>query len=728
MIKNSITYLIDSFFEERERWFLWLPVLFATGIGIYFILDFEPALWSGVIALELLVLFAYVARFRPALVFVSVCVGTILLGFTYMQMRSRYLQAPVISKKINFAKVSARVIKIEKFSRSYRILFDDVKIEKIKKEKTPKKIRIKFKFPDAKFIAGSYVSFNASLNPPSSPAVAGGYNFSRRAWFEQIGAVGFSFSRPKIIKAKTSISIKDRFLFNVDIFRKKIAHKIYEILPGEEGKICASLIAGERGEIPRKITDNYRDSGLAHMLSISGLHMGLFASLVYFVVRLLLSAVPFLSQRLNTKKIAAFLAIISITLYLFISGMRVPSQRAYFMTVVVLVGVLFDRRAISIRLIVWAGFVVLLFHPEALVSPSFQMSFAAVIALVSAYEAGAGKLSTFLSKKQNDEFVFESVLRVVASYIAGILLSDFIASLATTPYAIYHFNRVAVYTTLGNFLAAPFFGFLVMPFAVLSLFLSFVGLEQIPVLIMGWGVRQMNSITSYVASLSDSVMLVAQIPSYGLALLSLGGVWLCVWRKKWRLLGLIPIFIGVYSAFNVNIPDVVISEDASVVAVKVGKNLSIKPSKKGRFVKKTWLEFYGVEKKNSKSDKALQKALWGEGKSKRYLKLANDVKREKNVSISCDVWGCVYKTKGKVIAISEKEESHPKDCKTADIIFSKTPIRINCDYPELAIDRFDLWKNGSYSLWIKGETIKYITSSNVVGDRPWNALMARKNH
>ena len=370
--------------------------------------------------------------------------------------------------------------------------------------------------------------------------------------------------------------------------RSRIINHIKSVLPPDEAAVTAAIVAGEQGGISRELINHYRDSGLAHFLSISGLHMTMIAGLMFFLIRLLMALIPPLALYFDSKKVSAWFAIFISLVYLFISGMAVPAQRAFIMTFVVLLGVLTDRRAISMQTIALAAFLVLLISPEVLTSASFQMSFAAVLGLIAFYEKVESRVRRFLRVDGMNKW-----LRAVWLYIIGVVVSDFIASLMTLPFAVYHFNMVALYTTLGNFLAGPVIGLVIMPFVLLGLLLLPFGLDAPFIKIVGLGISWVNEITAWVASLPYAGYQVPSLPHWGLMMIVAGGLWLMLWQAGWRRWGWLGIIVGVLSLLTVRVPDIMISADLKTVAFKnADGRLELVSSRGGRFVKNVWQSKY----------------------------------------------------------------------------------------------------------------------------------------
>ena len=281
-------------------------------------------------------------------------------------------------------------------------------------------------------------------------------------------------------------------------------------LPPEQAAIVAAIVTGNRDLMTPEQAAAYRDSGLAHFLSISGLHMSMIAGLMFFLVRLVIAMIPALSLRYNSKKAAAVLAMFVSAVYLAISGAAVPTQRAFIMTFVVLLAVLFERQAVSMRVLAFAALIILVVSPQMLVSISFQLSFAAVTALVAFYERCGKRVERFLSGEKGT--LAGKVCRGIFAYLAGIVIADLVASLATLPFSIYHFNRIAVYTSLANLAAGPIIGLMIMPAVLLSLLTIPLGLSWLPLKIAGFGVGLVNDLTEYVASLPHAAAEVYSFP------------------------------------------------------------------------------------------------------------------------------------------------------------------------------------------------------------------------
>ena len=581
-----LKFIQNCWQEDKDRRILWSPVLFGLGIACYFAFTLEPSKWLTLFVIETLIILAIVFRHRISILRILGFLAIIVAGFSVIQLKSIWLNYPTEKLTSDTFYFKGQIVSVDtNYQGRKRFTLKNIQDFDGKIYKGKYRITQRSKKDEAEI--GDCVEMVGTISPLSKEVVVDGYQFDRKGYFEGLKGSGFAESRwfkiscSDIGKAKPVANI-------IANWRQKIVKHIQQILPSSEAAIASAIIAGERGAINEEQYTQYRNSGLAHFLSISGLHMSMLAGLMFFLVRFVIALFPKLALRIDSKKIAAIFAIILSLIYLFISGNAIPAQRAFIMTFVVLLGVLTNRRAISIQTISLAAFIILLVSPEVLVSASFQMSFAAVLGLIAFYE----KISHYVQKFLNISG-FRKWVRVILLYILGIIISDFIASVMTLPFAIYHFNMIAVYTTLGNFLAGPVIGLVIMPFVLLSLLFMPFGLDTIFLKITGFGISLVNQITFYVASLPNAAIQVPSIPHWGLVLIIGGGLWFIIWQAKWRYWGLFAIVIGLFSIITVRTPDIIISPDAKVVAFKnkQGK-LEIVSSRSGRFIKDIWQNKY----------------------------------------------------------------------------------------------------------------------------------------
>lgn len=675
-------YLEEQFLGEQNRWFLWMPVLFAIGIGAYFVLPQEISPWWTLGIIESLIVLAVLFRRRIFALVLLMIVAVVVLGFTNIQLKALYLSENPQVMAPEKTYLSGKISAIDyNYRGNQRLLLTDT--TNFEKDRNFGSLKVSVRSKETGLHVGQCVEMAVSIMPLAKAAMVGGYQFDRKAYFDGLSGNGYALSQALPIECEIPTSWSQNFKFGIDKLRNKIIAHIREVLPPDQASITAAIIAGEQGVIRKEVIQNYRDSGLAHFLSISGLHMSMIAGLMFFLVRLIVAFIPALAVRYDSKKLAAVFAILISIFYLLISGAQIPAQRAFIMNFIVVLGILLGRRAISMKTISWAGLFVLILTPQALVGASFQMSFAAVVALIAFYEKYAGNLQRFLNGNKNAEQSFViKFIKIIWVYIIGIMVSDLVASLATMPFAIYHFNKIAVYTTLTNLLAGPIIGLIIMPFVLLSLLLMPLGLDYWPLKITGWGVEQINHITAYVSSLQGAGYQVVSMPLWGLLTIVFGALWLCIWNKSWRKLGWIGVVIGTLSVFSVKTPDVLINEDASAVAFKDNMGeLVIMPSRGNYFSKKIWLEKTANNKLSAKQNKLLKQIYKGEAVDANWLDL------------KCDNYSCIYKNVVK----------YYKD-KRFDI----------------AGKAIDIPQTLGVSVYLDGAKQEIITVRDYIGNRYWN--------
>jgi len=618
-LRTFFNYLKDNFFAEKDRFILWIPVLFGLGIGLYFLLPIEPSYWFIVILVEILLALLYIWRYDAHKFFIVSALLIVAFGFANIQVRSiyqeKFIQSPTSNKETTY--LSGKILKIDNNAKGkIRLLLTDA-ADFDNKRKGLHRVTLSAKETTLK--QGDCVELIATLMPPMMPVIPNGYQFNRKSFFEGLSAVGYANSTVFKIECRSPASFSQKISFLIDDLRKNVTQKINRELPKDEAAITSAILAGDRNDISLSLNQQYRDSGLAHFLSISGLHMSMIAAIAFFVVRLMISLITPLALKYDSKKIAAYFAIFMSFVYLLISGGEIPAQRAFIMTFVVLLGVLFSRNAISMRMLGFAAFIVLLISPFAIISASFQMSFAAVLVLIAFYERFSSSIHKFFKGK--------NVFKIIFAYIVGLLLSDLVASVATLPFAIYHFNRIAVYTTLGNLLAGPVIGIIIMPFVLFSLFLMPFNLYELPLKIVGFGINIVNKITCYVSSLPNAGYQVLSMPFWGLMLIVFGGLWLCIWQRKWRLWGFVPIMFGVLSMFVVKTPDVIFSADGKNIALKDNfENIVIMPTRGNDFVKQMWLEKTANQQANKHEQETLKQIYKGKTVDKNRIDLVCDEK------------------------------------------------------------------------------------------------------
>jgi competence protein ComEC len=695
---NKYGFLFEA---EQSRFVLWTPVALGAGIALYFLLNVEPPLWVGLAGLFAALTGLWLTRGRntPLLYVVSLSAVLFFVGFSAAQWRTAFVAAPVLERAMGPTLVEGRIVTLELRTRGARVTLENPRISGLGPERTPQKVRVVLsgKQPDLK--VGDWIWLRARISPPPPPAAPGAFDFQRRLFFSGIGAVGFSYGAARVKSTgdvPASLSPLQSGLGSLSRLRGLIGKRVIAAFGETDqvavGAVIQALMTGARGAIPKQVLDDFRDSGIAHLLAISGLHIGLIAGIVFFGFRSILALIEPLALRYPIKKWAALMAIVCAFCYALIAGATVPTMRAFLMIGVVLLAVIFERRGLSLRLIAFAACVILLVKPESLFGASFQLSFAAVTALVAVYEG----LSQRKWKKSRRGRGPGSRLWL---YLGGVALTTLIAGAATAPYAAFHFNRFADFSLATNLLAVPLTALWVMPWAVVAFALMPFGLEQLALSPMGLGVEAVIAVAAEVASWPGAVTLLPAMPTWALAAITLGGLWLCLWREWWRWLGFSGIAVGLASLLWAQSPDIMIDGKGRLMALKDGRGeISVSSLKTAKFTRNVWL-------RRAAQGQAL---TW------------SNVEKAVSGPLTCDPLGCIYQIKGQKVALIRRTGAIEEDCRSADLVIASVPIRRACEHPKIVIDRFDLWRNGAHALWFSDNGSVRVESVNESrGKRPW---------
>ncbi|MFB9149339.1 ComEC/Rec2 family competence protein [Roseovarius ramblicola] len=561
--------------RQRGALFPWVPVLLACGVGLYFALPAEPpgAMLAacGAIAAALLGLALWRGREWSGPL---VCALAVLLaGVAVAGLRTHLVAGPVLGFRY-YGPVEGRIVAIDRSaSDALRITLDRVVLSRMDPERVPRRVRLSLHGVAAQDVAdvapGLRVMTTGHLVPPGGPVEPGGFDFRRHAWFQRIGAVGYT--RVPVLALARAAGAQPLFRT-----RMALAGHVRERLPGQAGAFAAAIMTGDRSGLSQDTLEDMRLSNLAHLLAISGLHMGLLAGFVFAAARLVLAAVPRVALVWPTKKIAAALAILAGAGYLGLSGGNVATERAFVMVSVMLVAVMLDRRAFSLRAVAVAAIIVLVLRPEALPGPGFQMSFAATVALVAVF----GWLRD-AQVPMGPRWLRPVLAVVVSSAVAGA---------ATAPVAAAHFNQLAQYGLPANLLSVPLMGVLVMPAAVIAALLLPVGLDALPLWAMGLGLDWILGVANRAAGLEGArIPVVAPGPAV-LPVIALGALFVVLWQGRARLLGLVPVAVAAGLWTQAERPALLIADSGGLVGVMTGAGRALNKPRGGGFVARNWLE------------------------------------------------------------------------------------------------------------------------------------------
>lgn len=676
--------------RERNRWTLWSPVFFGIGILIYFQLTFEPPAWlllaTPICLIAALILYRYSSTI--ALIYTLPLI-LIVAGFNIASIRTATVAAPVLHKNVGAQYLEGRVIAVDGREGKRRLLIGDLSFDNEKRIPKLEYVRMTYRTKGIDPSPGQYVRLMAVLLPPPGPVIPGGFDYQRQIYYQKIGAVGYIVKHPEIMIRQGSL--KDEARIMVNRLRLDIRDRVMQGISKVSAGFAVTIMTGDKSGIDKDVLTAMRASGLAHLLAISGLHMGLIGGLIFFAARLLLSLSPAIALQLPVKKIAAVMAIFGMAFYLALSGFSISALRAFIMAGLAFVAICVDRNAFSMRMVVLAAMIVLILLPESLLGPSFQMSFAAVFALIAVYESWGRKFVR--SSRQS------GIVKKFRLYLAGVVLTTIVASSATAPFAIYHFGQFPLYGLIGNLVAVPIMGLWIMPMVLLTLLAIPFGLEHMPLLIMGQGIEIVQHVSGAVADLPHSILWISNLPASGIFVASLSGLWFLLWKEKWRylsVLGLVPVFLIHYLQ---PLPDIVISDSGNLLGYKdQAGRLNLTSGRKDRFARGKWKRHFG---------------------SAETQIIPRDIYRE-NANVNCDPSGCKIVLGTKILTYSQSPHAVLEDCRRAEIIISPYPVNFACKKAKTVIDKFSFWQNGAYAITGSDNNELEIYSANGIrGTRPW---------
>lgn len=706
---NIIDWLNSQLSYERDQGNLFniAPIFFGIGIWTYFSVSFEPSQLILAASLIAVLLAVINIHSRGTLFHLAIIITLFIGGMSAAQIQVNRAQMHVPSTQIT-SKMTGIVLSVDKNTRgSPRYLIRPTYIERLNGQQLPTRIRLSTSKKHKKFKPGDAISGLSRLSPLVGPAYPGGYDFSFFAWFKGHAMSGFFMGEPE----HSSITIKTNLLERTNIvlanWRGSVSARIRSGIKGESGELAVALITGDRSGLSQKTQESLRKSGLAHILAISGLHMALVTLTMVWLVRSALLLIPNLANKYAIKKWAIGVGFIVATLYLFLSGNAIATQRAWIMISIMMLASLLDRPAITIRSVAVAAFVILLIFPASLFSPGFQMSFAAVLALVSIYR-GWNKYKQNKSKIPKDRGVILNSIGSVFKYGLGLSFTSLIAGTATAFFAAWHFHRIAPLGLIANLCAMPIVSILVMPLALVSVLLMPYGLEGLTLMPLGlaieavvWVSDKTNSIPlDFSTGIQSKQMLYSSLLLLAFALLPIG---------KLRFLSIVPAISLVYFLTqNQTVPHLLIAQDGRTIAVasnllntkvqlnnleqKTGEGaLTLLYPRRNKFVSRIWLKAYS----GGISGSAI----------KTYVKKPNG-KNSISKTPNCDKEQCNFMLGDRSVYIIYNPKLIAKACENANILLAPRLWYVRCKSkkPNIILKRQDFEKNGSHAIWLTTNT------------------------
>jgi competence protein ComEC len=705
---------------DRGVAFLLVPVCLASGAIGYFSLTAEPDFAKPVAVVALAGLCALVSRSWPKTHLCFMAVLLCALGLLAAKVETWRAGTQMLGSEIS-TQVTGRVVSIDRMeSGRIRLTIDVTSTARPKLRYAPERVRLSARKIPADITAGSLITGYAKLLPPTGPVRPDSYDFSFDSYFAGIGGSGFFLGNPKLVVTDDGdMPLSARLSSSVENAREAIADHIRVSVGGAEGEIAAALIVGVRAGIPNEINEAMRRTGIYHIISISGLHMALVAGTIMGLLRGAFALFPDFSARRPVKKYAAVAALFSIAAYLIISGVVVAAERSFIMLAVMLIAVLFDRAALTMRNLAISAIAVIVVSPHEVVGPSFQMSFAATAALVGAYagwsDHRAGKTRPPPPKRSLPGFLTRKFLLAAG----GLAMTSIIAGSATALFAIWHFQRVSPLSLFANLAIMPIVS-VVMFLGVASALLMPFGLDWPALYLMGKGLTAMIVLSSWISERSpvDGVGLISQqsvlLVAIALVIATMATTWL-------RLAALPFALAGLLTVSDTRTPDVLISEDARLVALPIGGGeLAVSRARPNEFTVDNW-------KRALTSEIIVVPEVFTKGEGQ--FEIADAPELPPGSPFYCTSGVCLAKhTSGAIIAYVEDRKDTWKACGFAELIVVNDATAYDaCHNPlVLVITKRQLARKGSAAVFFDRQSATAPATISFAVDRPYRPWHAQR--
>ncbi|CAO4194735.1 ComEC/Rec2 family competence protein [Methylorubrum extorquens] len=672
---------------EQRRLFPWLAVAFGAGILVFFTAtDGEPSLAAPLIAAGLCLSVMPLLRARPVALALMLGLAAVFLGFAAGVWRVASVAGPVLTR-VTIAPLVGLVEGLDEREGGARLIVRVERFGELDAESRPRRVRVSYRAAQA-VRPGDAIRATARLLPPPEAARPGGYDFARDAYFRGIGAVGSLVGKVEVGPPAEPLALSLRLTAAIDAARNAFTRRITDAIGGQAGAVAAALVTGKRGLISNETNDVLRAAGIYHVVSISGLHMVLAAGVVFWLVRAGLALVPVLALAWPIKKIAAGTAMLGVTAYCAFSGWDVAAERALIMTLVMLGAILVDRPALSLRNLALAAILALAREPEALLGPSFQMSFGAVAGLIACAPLIDGRVFRTDSSSR-----IARAASWVAKAVVGTLATTLVAQLATAPFATYHFQTVQPFGLVGNALTLPLVSLAVMPAAVLGMLAYPFALDRPVWWLMGLAVRGMLDISAWIAGFGQANVVLPAFGTGALMLLAAALLLATLPVSRLRLLALVPAGLGVALAVSPIRYDIYIDRDGAGAAVRGKDGRLVVLGRPPGFVLEQWLKVDG--------DGRPPEAATGAAGPR------------------CDRISCTLTAvDGRAVALVMDKRAFAEDCARADILITRLRAPPGCAAPLIA-DRTFLAVRGATAIRLGTAGPEIVTARGAGQPKPW---------
>ncbi|GBR43659.1 competence protein ComEC [Gluconobacter roseus NBRC 3990] len=683
--------IIQAFLDQGRQMICWLPVAVGLGAMLYLVLPFEPSVLCVVLVTVLPILMGCACfwwgwqRLFPRLL--GFALLSVAIGFGDLAFQAR-MQPPMPALPTHATVLTGRVQSLEILpprnddeDDGHRVILADAVFETpVDAGMAPLRRTLHIRLRDDDDLLpepGSTIRLRTMLRAPSPPSWPGGRDLQREAWFSGLAGSGYALGPVSLSGAPSRQSW-------LESLRETVALRANAALSDQTAAIAATLLAGEAGSIDQHTRETFSASGLAHLLAVAGLHLGLVMAAVIVTLRCGLAAIEYVALRWPCRQIAAVAGLLAGAGYVMLTGAHLPSLRALGMASIVTLAIVTGRRVLSMRSLSIVALLILLVSPISVVDVSFQMSFAAVMGLI----AGYGALREPLMRLRGEGEWY----RVVVSHCAALVLTSLLAGLATLPVSMAHFGALQPWFVLANLVAVPLAAVWIMPVGLLALVAMPFHAEAPFLKLMGMGIRIVQALAERVAAFPMAHQPVPAMPGWGLLLVMLGLCFLCLWKGRVCLAGLLPIAVGLASIWLAPKPDILVSPDAGLMAVRRQGVLLVGPhSSLQRRTLEDWQQALALPTAPLPSD--------------------------------CLSGPCRMPLGAQTVLLRVRDASDGNtlptmmQCEGVSLFISASPARKGCpDVP--SIDRFSVWRDGAYSVFA-GRGLTVVSDRSWRGNRLW---------
>lgn len=686
-----VRQILNFLFLERERYFLWVPFFFSLGIGFYFGHPTDPCAPFILIMSALFLVFT-ISLFSAKLRLFSFPFWWIILGYLLCIVHATFFTVTPLRHARFIKNGIAKVAEVH-FRPSGRQL-----ILKIPWSSNPLTVKLALRGHDALPLApGDIIQSDLMLTPIPPPGFPHGFHYRRKAAFSRLSAWGFVASRPRKI-----ISSPSPFYISIAALRQNITQVLLQDMPHLEATIAAALLTGHTSLLTSDVRDMFAQCGIAHILAISGLHFNMLLLFILALMRLLLSGFPFLLARLNIFKISGLIAWPFLLFYVLLAGAAVPAQRAFIMTTGLIIALLSNRVTLSLRMVAFAFCILVALNPMSLLTPSFQLSFAAVTELIFLFEYMRSR------RAARKIYVRRSFFMRAFLYCLTILLTSFFITILLIPFTLFHFSQVNLTGFITNFIAIPLMTFWIMPFLFIGAILMPVGWELLPFQWAAWGIKILLQVAQYISTWPGTVIYLSPPSATLLVVWIVAMLWFICWKKAWRYWAL-PFIVGCYFCFFIpRHTHLYLSVDSADTRHKpslrlgiiYGDNLYVNMGR-GNFLTRQWAKAAGISPYKIFPWKKIAKTI-------RLQSLSETT---------------TFTLQDKTITICHANFSPHRPYPHSNVILnfsSPHPPFFRCPQTTLCLDKEAIEKNAPFSFRLKPSPIKIWSAGQQYGKRFWD--------